>query len=80
MAATLACAGRAAEGDSTAQASAKGKGSKVMKADSDTGFAVGQKAPDFELPDDTGATFKLRERADQRPILLAFYPKDFTGG
>ena len=40
---------------------------------------VGQPAPDFALPDQTG---KIHRLADYRgkTVILAFYPKDFTGG
>jgi len=40
---------------------------------------VGQPAPDFRLPDETG---QIRTLADfkGRTLILAFYPKDFTGG
>lgn len=40
---------------------------------------VGQAAPDFRLPDETG---QIRSLADfkGKTLILAFYPKDFTGG
>jgi hypothetical protein len=40
---------------------------------------VGQPAPDFRLPDETG---QIRSLADFKGkiLILAFYPKDFTGG
>ena len=40
---------------------------------------IGQQAPDFSLPDQTG---KIHHLADYRgkTVILAFYPKDFTGG
>ena len=43
------------------------------------GVEVGQPAPDFQLPDETG---RQRSLADYRGkiLILAFYPKDFTGG
>lgn len=37
----------------------------------------GDKAPDFELPDDAGGVFRLSEHADKR-LLLVFYPGDNT--
>ncbi len=39
----------------------------------------GDKAPDFELPTDTGTTFKL-SRQKGHPVVLYFYPKDDTPG
>jgi hypothetical protein len=40
---------------------------------------IGQTAPDFALPDETG---KVRRLADYRgrTVVLMFYPKDFTPG
>jgi peroxiredoxin Q/BCP len=39
----------------------------------------GQKAPDFTLHDDTGATVKL-SKLKGRPVVVYFYPKDDTSG
>jgi hypothetical protein len=44
------------------------------------GIRVGDIAPTFSLPDDTGTQLSLEQYRDQRAVLLAFYPKDFTGG
>ena len=41
--------------------------------------AVGQPAPDFELPDDTGTPRRLAD-ARGRWLVLYFYPKDDTPG
>jgi thioredoxin-dependent peroxiredoxin len=41
--------------------------------------AVGDPAPDFSLPDDTGATRRLSEERGKW-IVLFFYPKDDTPG
>ena len=43
------------------------------------GPELGQPAPDFSLPDQNG---KIHRLADYRgkTVVLAFYPKDFTGG
>jgi len=41
--------------------------------------AVGQPAPDFELPDDTGTPRRLSEERG-RWVVLYFYPKDDTPG
>jgi hypothetical protein len=43
--------------------------------------AVGERAPSIELGDQHGATFKLAEAlTSHRFVVLAFYPKAFTGG
>ena len=39
----------------------------------------GDKAPDFDLPDDTGKTVKL-SKLKGRPVVIYFYPKDDTSG
>ena len=43
---------------------------------------VGQAAPDFVLKNEQGKEFKLSEflKTKKKAVLLAFYPKDFTGG
>jgi len=41
---------------------------------------VGTKAPDFSLPSTSGKDFKLSRDAAGKPIILYFYPKDFTPG
>lgn len=38
------------------------------------------KAPDFELPTQSGGIFRLYEQLKSGPIVLYFYPKDFTPG
>jgi peroxiredoxin len=40
---------------------------------------VGDKAPDFELKDNHGATVKLSEFHGRKNIVLLFYPFAFTG-
>lgn len=40
---------------------------------------VGDQAPDFELPADTGETVRLQNLRGQR-VVLYFYPKDDTSG
>lgn len=39
---------------------------------------IGDRAPDFELPDDHGRAVRLRELLEAGPIILYFYPADFT--
>lgn len=40
----------------------------------------GSPAPDFELPDQDGRKRRLSEILDGRPLILYFYPADFTPG
>jgi peroxiredoxin Q/BCP len=44
------------------------------------GVQVGDVAPDFELPDQSGTPVRLHDLVGQRPIVLYFYPKDKTPG
>jgi len=41
---------------------------------------VGDKAPDFTLPDQSGVMVSLSEFIGNKIIVLYFYPKDFTRG
>ena len=41
---------------------------------------VGDKAPDFTAPLSDGSTFTLSKNLSKAPIVLYFYPKDFTPG
>ncbi|MDX1443522.1 MAG: peroxiredoxin [Gammaproteobacteria bacterium] len=41
---------------------------------------IGQTAPDFTLPDQDGKPRALRELLTSGPVLLYFYPADFTPG
>jgi thioredoxin-dependent peroxiredoxin len=43
-----------------------------------TGTVVGMLAPDFSLPDPEGKVVTLSEACKKGPVLLAFYPGDFT--
>ncbi len=40
----------------------------------------GSKAPEFTAKNQAGADVKLADFKDKKNVLLAFYPKDFTGG
>jgi thioredoxin-dependent peroxiredoxin len=42
-------------------------------------LVAGDKAPDFEIPDDTGGTISLASFAGHK-LILYFYPKDDTSG
>jgi peroxiredoxin Q/BCP len=39
---------------------------------------IGDDAPDFEVPDGSGGSVRLRERLAAGPLVLYFYPSDFT--
>jgi cytochrome oxidase Cu insertion factor (SCO1/SenC/PrrC family) len=45
-----------------------------------TNVKVGEEAPDFELRDQNGKTFRLSEQRGKRQVVLAFYVLAFTGG
>jgi len=42
--------------------------------------AVGERAPDFELPDANGKPVRLADFRGKRAVVLYFYPKDDTPG
>ena len=50
---------------------AEGDGSKLK---------VGDEAPAFSLPASTGKTIQLSDFKGKQKVVLAFYPKAFTGG
>jgi peroxiredoxin len=37
-------------------------------------------APDFRLKDGSGKKHRLSDYCGKKNVVLAFYPKDFTGG
>ena len=41
---------------------------------------IGDKAPDFEVTLDDGTAFRLSDALEKGPLVLYFYPKDFTAG
>ena len=41
---------------------------------------VGMIAPDFTLKDEEGVEQNLSDYLGKKNVVLAFYPKDFTGG
>jgi len=43
-------------------------------------LAAGDEAPDFTLPDHAGQPFSLAAALAEGPLLLYFYPADFTPG
>ncbi len=44
------------------------------------GVQVGDKAPDFTLPSQSGEQVRLQDRLGERVVVLYFYPKDDTPG
>ncbi len=46
----------------------------------DKKVGVGDTAPDFTLPDQTGTPVRLRDRLGRSNVVLYFYPKDQTPG
>jgi peroxiredoxin Q/BCP len=44
------------------------------------GIQVGDKAPDFTLPSQSGEPVRLHDRLGERVVVLYFYPKDDTRG
>jgi peroxiredoxin Q/BCP len=45
-----------------------------------TELKVGDKAPDFSLMDEHGRPVSLKDFLGKKPVVLYFYPKDFTSG
>ncbi len=44
------------------------------------GLPLGAQAPDFVLNDSEGKPFRLSEHLGSQPVVLFFYPRDFTPG
>ena len=45
-----------------------------------TDLKVGDAAPDFALQGSDGKTYKLSEFRGKQAVVIAWYPKAFTGG
>lgn len=41
---------------------------------------AGDVAPDFTVKDTAGTSYTLSEMVKQGPVIVAFFPKAFTGG
>jgi len=41
---------------------------------------VGDEAPDFTLPGSDGRSYHLRDYRGRRAVVIAWFPKAFTGG
>lgn len=59
-----------------AAAAALGNTARLLAAE----LKPGDSAPQFSLPGSDGKTHKLADFLDKRVIVLAWYPKAFTGG
>lgn len=46
----------------------------------DDGLKVGDSAPAFSLPGSDGKTHTLAEHFGKRAVVIAWFPKAFTGG
>jgi hypothetical protein len=47
---------------------------------STAGLKVGDTAPDFALPGSDGKTYKLSDYKGKQAVVIAWFPKAFTGG
>ena len=52
----------------------------LVPAEGDGKLKVGDAAPSFSLPGSTGKTVALADFKGKKKVVLAFYPKAFTGG
>jgi len=52
----------------------------VLAGDEEGGLQVGDKAPAFSLAGSDGKTHSLEDHAGRRAVVVAWYPKAFTGG
>lgn len=43
-------------------------------------LSVGDAAPDFQLQGSDGKVYSLQEFKGQKPVIIAWFPKAFTGG
>jgi peroxiredoxin Q/BCP len=52
----------------------------LLTAPAETRPAVGDSAPAFSLPATDGRTISLADFKGKKAVVLAFFPKAFTGG
>ncbi len=55
-------------------------GSGAASARGGEPLKAGDPAPNFELPGSDGKTYKLSDFKGKRPVVVAWFPKAFTGG
>jgi peroxiredoxin Q/BCP len=68
---SLGCAGLALAG---------GGSGKSAASDGEGALEAGMPAPDFSLPGSDGETHILAEHRGKRAVVVAWFPKAFTGG
>lgn len=51
-----------------------------VKPDAPDELKVGSKAPGFSLPGSDGKIYRLADFRKKKVVVLAWYPKAFTGG
>jgi peroxiredoxin Q/BCP len=52
----------------------------TRRSESSIELKPGDAAPDFVLPGSDGRTYRLRDFIGRRAVVLAWFPKAFTGG
>ena len=52
----------------------------IAYGQSGTDLKVGDPAPAFDLPGSDGKTYRLADYAGKSAVVLAWFPKAFTGG
>jgi peroxiredoxin Q/BCP len=52
----------------------------MATTNSNAELKVGDDAPDFELKGSDGKTYKLSDLKGKKAVVLAWFPKVFTGG
>ena len=55
-------------------------GIAALFAMSASALEVGDKAPDFSLQGSDGNTYTLSQFNGEKPVVISFFPKAFTGG
>ena len=49
------------------------RGNETVKAAGAAGLQIGERAPDFVLPNQRGETVRLSDRLSRGPVVLSFY-------
>jgi peroxiredoxin Q/BCP len=52
----------------------------TRRIESTESLKPGDPAPDFSLPGSDGRTYRLSDLVGKRAVVLAWFPKAFTGG